>query len=135
MTAFWKIIVLSISLLLCTTLSVKSQEILQTEAGDTLVTITPRQLNIINCIISDFELGRVKEEVLRKKIIALEERNLRTDSLLIISREEIAYKDEYWGYRVTDLEKTIKKEVRKKNIIGGVGGALVVTLLTLLLLR
>lgn len=133
MNIFWKIIVLSISLLF--SLSLRSQEIIRTEEGDSLVTITPHQLKIVNCIINDYEFLREKDEILKQEVDFLQQRNEKVDSLFKICKEEIEVKDEYWRYRVSDLQKQVKKEVRQKTVIGGVGGALVITLLAILIFR
>lgn len=101
-----------------------SQEIIGTTERDTLITITDRQVKVINCIISDYEILQKRERLLENIISA--------DSVLISSKDSIISsqkgilekKENYYSLTVDGLEKSLKKEKRKRRlyttILGGV---------------
>lgn len=103
--------------------------------GDTVVIISPNDLKTINCIITDYEF--------QKKKIDFQESIIKLDSVLIqnkdsiIKQKDIVYlkKEELYIENISQLEKTIKKEKRKKTIFTTILGALAISLGTLIVVK
>lgn len=100
-----------------------SQEIIE-HRGDTMIVISPKNLKTINSIIVDLESS--KEIIkLQKSIItedSLKMNNL--DSIISYQFMMMKKKDDYYINSVQDLEKSLKKEKKKRTIwtsfLGGV---------------
>lgn len=125
--------------ILVSPLKVHSQEIIRTAEGDTLITITPPQLKVLNCIITDYEYSLKREELLKNKTITLEHKITHLDSLIrlqdIQSREMFeVYTNNMESLRI-QMEREVKKQRKAGWIKGGIGGAIVGGLLVFLLCR
>ena len=86
--------------------------------GDTLVTITPKQLGTINEIIVRYEYGQ-KEIELKDSIISLDNRSLvLKDSIIVLQKNNILLQE----IINEDLKRKSKINVRKSIFISsGVG--------------
>ena len=130
---------LVIAALVSSPFQVRAQEIIRTTEGDTLITITPPQLRIINCIISDYEFSLKKEAILEKKTLTLEHKITHLDSL--VQFHEVREQELQRAYisNIESLKKQMDYEIKKERkaawIKGGIGGAIVGGLLVLLLTR
>lgn len=112
-----------------------AQQMIITEQGDTLVTITPDQVRTINVVFEDHRLleekSRLQSERLKLQEKRIEEADtviLRYTQLTNDLKKEMALREIAW-------ENTKKKEKVKTLIIGGVAGVVVGTIVTLLICR
>lgn len=98
---------------------VYSQEIVEYK-GDTVVVISPKNLRTINSIIVEHNYNK-KEIQLYKDIILV-------DSVLIASKDSIIKnqiiimdrKEDYYTKSINGLEKSLKKEKRKRHLFTGI---------------
>ena len=106
---------------------VGAQEIVE-HKGDTLITITPKNLKTINSIIVDLENS--------KEIIGIQERMIFEDSIIKIQKDSIINyqreiqlkKDDYYINSIQGLQDSLKKEKRKKKLWTGILGSVAVIL-------
>lgn len=104
-----------------------SQEIVKINE-DTLITITERDVKVINSICTDLEYFQEKTKTLENIILA--------DSVLISSRDSIIRKqegimvrnDKYYGDKISGLEKSLKKEKREKTLLTVILGSVSIIL-------
>lgn len=100
-----------------------SQNIIKCDK-DTMIVISPKQVDIINSIIIDFENSKKNIE-LYKEIISLDSLSLsKKDSIIYIQNSMFNKKECYYKKSIDDLEDNIKNEKRSKiltnSILGGV---------------
>ena len=108
-------------------MKVGAQEIVE-HKGDTLITITPKNLKTINSIIVDLENS--------KEIIGIQERMIFEDSIIKIQKDSIINyqrkiqlkKDDYYINSIQGLQDSLKKEKRKKKLWTGILGSVAVIL-------
>lgn len=104
-----------------------SQEIIE-HRGDTMIVISPENLKTINSIIIDLESS--KEVIkLQKDIIfedSLKMNNL--DSIITFQSVMMRKKDDYYVNSIENLEKSLRKEQRKKKFLTGTLGGVAVIL-------
>lgn len=104
-----------------------SQEIVKINE-DTLITITERDVKVINSICTDLEYFQEKTKTLENIILA--------DSVLISARDSIIRKqegimvrnDKYYGDKISGLEKSLKKEKREKTLLTVILGSVSIIL-------
>lgn len=116
------LLTLFIFILLSTSFS-NSQNIIKCDK-DTMIVISPKQVDIINSIIIDFENSKKNIE-LYKEIISLDSLSLsKKDSIIYIQNSMFNKKECYYKKSIEDLEDNIKNEKRSKiltnSILGGV---------------
>lgn len=116
------LLTLFIFILLSTSFS-NSQNIIKCDK-DTMIVISPKQVDIINSIIIDFENSKKNIE-LYKEIISLDSLSLSNkDSIIYIQNSMFNKKECYYKKSIEDLEDNIKSEKRSKiltnSILGGV---------------
>lgn len=112
-----------------------SQEIIQTAEGDTLVTITPKQVHLINAVFLDSEYLSEKSRLQSEEISLLEKRIEKADSVIL---KYSLYTDELkkeMALRELAKENITKKEKRKIFWLSGVGGVVIGVIATLILAR
>lgn len=89
--------------------------------GDTLVTITPKQLGTINGIIVDFEYTK-KELALKDSLLSLNQKSIMAkDSIIGLQKENLILQEQFYQ----NLNKQIKKDNKKYIWISSGVGALV----------
>lgn len=96
-------------------LSIGAQEIIENK-GDTMIVISPNNLKTINSIIVDLEDS--------KKIINLQNKIIRNDSIVKLERDSIIMnqvsiidkQNKYYIESLNNLEKSLKKEKKRKTI-------------------
>lgn len=115
--------------------SLNAQQIIMTEQGDTLVTITPDQVRTINVVFSDHRLLTEKSQLQSERIKLMENRIEKADTIILkyslltdemkkeMTMRELAYKN------------SIKKEKTKYFLIGGATGIVIGVLVTLLICK
>lgn len=99
--------------------TINSQEVVEYK-GDTVVIISPGNLRTINSIIVEHEYNK-KELQLYKEISLV-------DSVLISSKDSIIKnqiiimnrKEDYYTKSINNLEKSLKKEKRKRHLFTGI---------------
>lgn len=112
-----------------------AQQIMVTEQGDTLVTITPTHVRTINIVFSDHKLLTEKSNLQSERINLMNKRIELADSTIVnygILTEELKHE---MKMRELAYRNSIKKEKTKYFIIGGVTGVVVGTLVTFLLCK
>lgn len=115
--------------------SASSQEIIRTEEGDTLITLTSKQVTTLNLVFSDLKWQKEKIRLQGERIELMETRIERADTLI-----------QQYGFLVTDLENeirtrelvhqnAIRKERLKWTLVGGGTGIILGVLITLICTR
>lgn len=114
--------------------SSSAQQIIVTEEGDTLVTITPAQVTIINSVFSDNKWLKEKTKLQAEQIKLLDTRVEKADTIILNysmltedMKKEMAMKEIAW-------ENTTKKKSRKAFWLGGLAGVIVTGVITTLIL-
>lgn len=104
----------------------KSQNIIEYDK-DTLITISPKQVDIINGIIIDFENSKKNIE-LYKDIVKLDSISLsKKDSIIFIQNSMFNKKEDYYKVSIENLENSIKDEKRKRKFTNSIlGGAAII---------
>lgn len=105
----------------------RGQEIIE-HNGDTLITITPGEVKTMNSIIVDLERSKdiislQKKMILEDSIVAV-----RKDSIMVVQKELQLKKEDYYISSIQGLEKSLKKEKRKRKIWAGILGSVAVIL-------
>ena len=120
-------LLLMLFLLLYPKISVGAQEIVE-HKGDTLITITPRNLKTINSIIVDFEntkkLSQVQEKLIKEDSVVM----ARKDSVILYQQKIQTMRDNYYVSSIIGLQESLKKEKKKKKTWLGVLGSVAVIL-------
>lgn len=106
---------------------IQGQEIIE-HNGDTLITITPGEVKTMNSIIVDLE--RSKDIISLQKKIILEDSivTVKKDSIMVVQKELQLKKEDYYISSIQGLEKSLKKEKRKRKIWAGILGSVAVIL-------
>lgn len=106
---------------------IQGQEIIE-HNGDTLITITPGEVKTMNSIIVDLE--RSKDIISLQKKMILEDSIVivKKDSIMVVQKELQLKKEDYYISSIQGLEKSLKKEKRKRKIWAGILGSVAVIL-------
>lgn len=112
-----------------------AQQIIVTEEGDTLVTITPEHVHIINSAFSDVKWLEEKSRVQAEEIELLERRIERADTVILNYALLVGELKEEMGMRELAYQNVNKKDKRKAFWLGGVGGILIGVIATLIIAR
>lgn len=111
-------------------LGLRAQEIVE-HRGDTLITITPRNLKTINSIIVDLEntkeLSKVQGVLIKEDSVVM----ARKDSIILYQQKIQTMKDNYYVSSITGLQESLEKEKKKKKTWLGVLGSVAVILGTI----
>lgn len=112
-----------------------AQQIIVTEKGDTLVTLTPDEVRIVNSVFSDSRWLMEKTNRQEETIELLESRIEKADTVILNysilvddMKKEMAMKELAW-------ENTTKKKSTKAFWLGGLGGVVIGIIATLILAR
>lgn len=129
-----KIVILIITFLFCF-LKSYSQNLFINENKDTLVIITPKQVNTINCVFLDLEL--TKKELKLKNELLNNMNSIIIDKDSIINTQSIVLekKDKYYNNSISQLEKSLNKEKRKTTIYTSTIGGIAIIILGILILK
>lgn len=112
-----------------------AQQIIVTEQGDTLVTLTPEQVKTVNIVFSDHKLLTEKSQLQHERIELLSHRVELADSVIVkygILTEELKHD---MALRELAYRNTQRKERVKYFVIGGVTGVAIGALVTFLICR
>lgn len=104
-----------------------SQEIIEYK-GDTMVVISPQNLNTINAIIVENEYNKKELELYRALHVV--------DSVLINSRDSIIHNNnliidkqvKFYSESMEDLKRSLKQEKKKRKTVTGILGTISVVL-------
>lgn len=111
-----------------------SQNIIKHD-NDTMIVISPKQVDVINTLIIDFENTKKNTE-LYKKIIEVDSLSLiKKDSIIYVQGLMFNKKEGYYRDSIKRLEDSIKKEKRKKNLTNCVLGGIAVVLGVLFIVK
>lgn len=129
-----KIVILIITFLFCF-LKSYSQSLFINENKDTLVIITPKQVNTINCVFLDLEL--TKKELKLKNELLNNMNSIIIDKDSVINTQSIMLekKDKYYNNSISQLEKSLNKEKRKTTIYTSTIGGIAIIILGILILK
>lgn len=109
--------------------NVYSQKIfIDKESRDTFVVISPKDVNLINCIVFDLEykskLVKLQDSIIKNDRQLI----LYKDSIILKSSELLEEKENYYKSSISKLEKSIEQEKKKRKwetgILGGVAAIL-----------
>lgn len=103
--------------------------------GDTLVTLTGKQLSTVNGIIESYEWTLKENELLEKKIATDSARLAAKDSIIVVQKEIEKKKEAYYieqseelvrqNMKLQELNESLKGKYKKRTwIIGGAAGIL-----------
>lgn len=112
-----------------------SQEIIQTAEGDTLVTITPDHVRIINSVFLDSERLSEKCMVQDEEIQLLENRIAKADTIIRSYSLLVGDMKEEMAKRELLYKNTNVKDKRKAFWLGGIAGIAIGVIATLILAR
>lgn len=107
-----------------------SQEIIECQ-GDTMIVISPENLKTINSIIVDLESS---EKIIKLQGDIIKEDSIKAanlDSIISYQSMMMRKKDDYYVNSIQALEKSLKKEKRKRKLWAGALGCVAVILGTL----
>lgn len=103
--------------------------------NDTVVAITPKELSTVNKIIESYEWSK-KEIILKDSLIQLDSVNIATqDSLIAELKLREKKKEDFYinqSLLFKQEQERLKKEFRKKTILGIGGGTLIGALVGIL---
>lgn len=103
--------------------------------NDTVVAITPKELSTVNKIIESYEWSK-KEIILKDSLIQLDSVNIATqDSLIAELKLREKKKEDFYinqSLLLKQEQERLKKEFKKKTILGIGGGTLIGALVGIL---
>ena len=103
--------------------------------GDTLVTLTGKQLSTVNGIIESYEWTLKENKLLEKKIVTDSARLAAKDSIIVVQKEIEKKKEAYYieqseelvrqNMKLQELNESLRGKYKKRTwIIGGAAGIL-----------
>ena len=114
-----------ILMFLLITLQSKAQEIILTESGDTLVTLTKKEVGTINKAFVDLKYTKLE-------LIATDSINAHLNNSILLQDSIIKMKDSQLNLQEKELKK-VKKDKIKTGLYGGGIGLLIGLILGILL--
>lgn len=112
-----------------------AQEIIVTEQGDTLVTITPDQVRTINIVFEDHRLLEEKSSLQAERLELMERRIEKGDTVILKYSNLVDELKKEMVLKEIAYKNTQRKEKVRYFIIGGVTGVVVGSLVTFLLCK
>lgn len=112
-----------------------AQQIIVTEERDTLVTITPKQVTIINSAFSDNKWLKEKTNLQAEEIKLLENRVEKADTIILNYSILVEDMKKEMAMKEIAYQNINKKDKRKAFWLGVGGGVLIGVITTLILAR